>query len=173
MSALEAVSQMDMPQWCIGAGVIRTIVFDHLDGGTKTPIRDVDVAYFNPADISARTDRHYEGRLKARMPRVPWEVTNQAGVHLWYHRMYGYRVPPLNDIVEAVSTWPETCTAVAVTKRSQGAYKIIAPFGLRDLFAMVVRRNPTRVDVRTYNNRVAAKRYGECWRSVQIIEAQE
>jgi hypothetical protein len=50
MAALDAVSDLGLPQWCIGAGVIRNIVFDQIDGGSTTPIRDVDVAYFDPSD---------------------------------------------------------------------------------------------------------------------------
>ena len=169
MAALDPVSDLGLPQWCIGAGVIRNIVFDCLDGGTTTPIRDVDVAYYDVSDVEEQTDRRYEELLRQRMPDVPWEVTNQAAVHLWYHKKFGYRVPPVNGIVEAVATWPETCTAVAVTKTPGGNFRVYAPCGLEDLFDMVIRRNPVRVDVRTYNARVLAKRYDKCWKSVRII----
>ena len=169
MSALDAVSDLGLPQWCIGAGVIRNIVFGYLDGGSTTPIRDVDVAYFDISVLSEHKDREYEDILKARMPNVPWEVTNQAAVHLWFHSKFGYRVPPVNSIEEAVATWPETCTAVAVTKLQKNEYKIYAPCGLEDLFGMAIRRNPARVDVRTYNTRISNRQYDQCWKSVRII----
>jgi hypothetical protein len=169
MAAIDAVSELGLSHWCIGAGVIRNIVFDHLDGTTTTPIRDVDVAYFDASDLTELADRRYEAILKQRMPHIPWEVTNQAGVHLWFHKKFGYRVPPVSGISEAISTWPETCTSVAVTKVPSVGYRVYAPFGLEDLFGMVIRRNPSRVDVRTYNNRISAKRYDQCWKSVRII----
>ena len=169
MSALDAVSDLGLPQWCIGAGVIRNIVFDYLDGDSTTPIRDVDVAYFDISDLSEHKDREYEDILKVRMPNVPWEVTNQAAVHLWFHSKFGYRVPAVKSIEEAVATWPETCTAVAVTKLQKNEYKIYAPCGLEDLFGMAIRRNPARVDVRTYNTRLSNKQYDQCWKSVRII----
>lgn len=171
MAALDAVFDLGLPQWCIGAGVIRNIVFDHLDGATTTPIRDVDVAYFDMSDLTGHADRRYEDILKQRMPHVPWEVTNQAAVHLWFHKKFGYRVPPVDGIVEAVATWPETCTAVAVTKtKGLGEeFRVYAPCGLEDLFEMVIRRNPERIDVRTYNARILTKRYDRCWKSVKII----
>lgn len=169
MAALDAVSDLGISQWCIGAGVIRNIVFDHLDGATTTPIRDVDVAYFDVSDLTEHADRRYEGILKQCMPHVPWEVTNQAAVHLWFHTKFGYRVPPVDSIVEAVATWPETCTAVAVTKVLGEDYRVYAPCGLEDLFGMVIRRNPKRIDVRTYNARILTKRYDRYWKSVKII----
>lgn len=170
MAAIDAASDLGLSQWCIGAGVIRNIVFDYLDGGSTTPIRDVDVAYFDISDLSEHKDREYEGILKVRMPNVPWEVTNQAAVHLWFHKKFGYRVPPVNSIEEAVATWPETCTAVAVTKLHKDEYKIYTPCGLEDLFGMKIRRNPVRVDVRTYNARISSKQYDQCWKSVRIIK---
>lgn len=169
MAALDVASELGLSQWCIGAGVIRNIVFDCLDGKSNTPIRDVDVAYLDPSDLSSARDREYEAILKARMPDVPWEVTNQAGVHLWFHEKFGYRVPPVFSIEEAVATWPETATAIGVTKTSQNAYTVYAPCGLEDLFGMIIRRNPARVDIRTYNARISDKQYHRCWKSVRII----
>jgi hypothetical protein len=169
MAALDAVSDLGLSQWCIGAGVIRNIVFDYLADGSTTPIRDVDAAYFDLSDLSEHKDREYKESLIFRMPNVPWEVTNQAAVHLWFHKKFGYRVPPVNSIGEAVATWPETCTSVAVTKVHKDEYKIYAPCGLEDLFGMVIRRNPARVDVRTYNARISNKQYDQCWKSVRII----
>jgi hypothetical protein len=169
MSALDAVSDLEIPQWCIGAGVIRNIVFDHLDGVAKTTIRDVDIAYYDVSDITEQADRRYEDILKQRMPFVPWEVTNQASVHLWFHKKFGYRVPPVDGIAEAVATWPETCTSVGVTKIKGNGYKVYAPYGLKDLFGMVIRRNPTRIDINTYNKRISTKRYRQHWKSVRII----
>jgi hypothetical protein len=169
LAALDAVSDLGLSHWCIGAGVIRNIVFDYLDGASTTTIRDVDVAYFDLSNLSEHKDREYEDILKDRMHNVPWEVTNQAAVHQWFHRKFGYRVPPVHSIEEAVATWPETCTSVAVTKVHKGEYKVYAPCGLEDLFGMVIRRNPARVDVRTYNARISNKKYNQRWKSVTII----
>jgi uncharacterized protein len=169
MAALDAVSDLEIPQWCIGAGVIRNIVFDHLDGTTATPIRDVDAAYFDRSDLAGHADSRYEGILKQHMPHVPWEVTNQAAVHLWFHKKFGYRVSPVDGIAEAVATWPETCTAVTVTKGLGEDYSVYAPCGLEDLFGMVIRRNTKRIDVQTYNARILTKRYDQCWKSATII----
>ena len=99
----------------------------------------------------------------------PWEATNQAAIHLWYHKKIGYRVSSVNGIEQAVATWPETCTAVAVTKVHKDEYKVYAPCGLEDLFGMVIRRNPARIDVQTYTARISKKQCDQCWKSIKII----
>jgi uncharacterized protein len=48
---------------------------------------------------------------------------------------------------------------------------VIAPHGLADLFAMVVRRNPARVSVEAYRQRVASKRYVQRWPRVTVMAA--
>ena len=48
MKALEVVDRLELPQWCIGGGVIRNIVFDNLSDTIGTLPRDVDVAPSRP-----------------------------------------------------------------------------------------------------------------------------
>ena len=97
------------------------------------------------------------------------DVKNQAAVHLWFHEVFGHRVEPLTSIEHAVSTWPEPATCVAVRLRADERLDIVAPLGLADLFDMVVRRNPARVSVETYRQRVEQKRYTERWPKVRVI----
>ena len=102
-------------------------------------------------------------------PRFPWEVTNQAGVHQWFEEHFGHAVEPLRSHEEAVASWPEFATAVGISLGPDNARRVIAPHGLEDLFAMVVRRNPTRVSVETYRQRIAQKRYRERWPHVTVV----
>ena len=148
--------------------MIRIIVFDYLSGTKGTLPRDVDVAFFCKKDLNRQRDKEYELKLKEQMPTIPWEVTNQAGVHLWFHKKYGYAVPPLKNIDDAIATWPETCSAIGITKKLAG-YQVYAPFGLDDLFNMVVRRNPRRVDIKTYEKRIEDKQFSRKWGKVKII----
>jgi hypothetical protein len=96
-------------------------------------------------------------------------VTNQAGVHLWFESYFGHPVEPLTSIEEGVSTWPETATSVAVRLLPDNSIHVIAPLGLKDLFAMIIRRNPRRVSVETYRKRIAEKRYMQRWAQVRIV----
>lgn len=171
MAALRAARSLGLADWCIGAGAVRNLVWDALHGLARpTPPADVDLAFFDPADLSCERDHALQSRLAALCPQLPWEVTNQAGVHRWFEACFGHAVAPLGSLHEAVASWPETATAVGVWLDAADRLHLIAPHGLDDLFAMRVRRNPVRVSVETYRQRCASKRYQERWPRV-VVEA--
>jgi len=169
--ALDAVRDVDPPCWCIGAGAIRNAVWDNLHGVEPSLPADIDVAYFDGTDLSSERDAQYLWALQSREPELPWEVTNQAGVHLWFERTFGHAVEPLESLEDGVGSWPETSTSVGICLDLHDRLRIIAPLGLSDLFDMVVRRNPRRVSVDVYRERVKAKKYVERWPRVRIVSA--
>lgn len=172
MAALRAVRDLELQSWCIGAGAVRNLVWDALHGFAQpSALADVDVAYFDGNDLSGAQDQHLQNRLRAALPGLPWEVTNQAAVHCWFESFFGHPVPPLRSLEEAVASWPEYATAVGVTLHGDGSIGVVAPHGLDDLFGMVVRRNPVRVSVETYRERVLQKRYAERWPGVRVVVA--
>jgi hypothetical protein len=83
--------------------------------------------------------------------------------------MFGYAVEPLVSLYDAVASWPETATSVAVTLGADGSLDVIAPLGLEDLFGMVIRRNPRRVSIDVYRERIAEKHYAERWPKVRVV----
>jgi uncharacterized protein len=170
MAALVAVRQLALPEWCIGAGAIRNLVWDSLHGkSSPSQLSDADVAYFDATDTSPQRDKELQGKLQALDPSVPWEVTNQAGVHQWFEEHFGHAVEPLCSLEEAVASWPEFATAVGISLGQDNSLQVIAPHGLEDLFAIIVRRNPARVSIETYRQRVAQKRYPERWPRVRVV----
>jgi hypothetical protein len=171
MSALCATRELGLSSWCIGAGAVRNLVWDKLHGFHKpTPLSDIDVAYFDASVISAERDAELQDKLTAILPGFPWEVTNQAAVHLWFKNHFGYEVLPLQSLEEAIASWPEFATTVGVTLLADNSIQIISPHGLDDLFSLTVRRNPIRVSVNSYRQRVLQKRYTERWPKVKVID---
>ena len=168
MRALTVAREVDAPDWLIGAGAVRNAVWDHLHGFTEpTPPGDVDLASFDPLDLSRERGQAVESALRRRARDLPWEATNQAAVHLWY----GEDVEPLRSSAEAVATWPETATCVAVRLEADGRLTVVAPFGLEDLFAMIWRCNPARVTAADSERRLASKRITERWPRVTVAAA--
>ena len=70
---------------------------------------------------------------------------------------------------DAVATWPETATAVALRLTHDDRLVVEAPCGLGDLLGMVHRRNPRRVSVEEYRRRLATKRIAERWPRATIV----
>ena len=171
MQALREVRALGLADWCIGAGALRNLVWDDAHGYPRLPLAssDVDVAWFDADPTSFGRDAELQASLSASLPMLDWEVTNQAAVHTWFASVFGHEVPPLPDLHAAIASWPETATAVAVWLDEQDALHLITPFGLADLFNLVVRRNPARVSIATYQQRIASKRYTERWPSVRVL----
>lgn len=170
MSSLRAARQLQLSSWCIGAGAVRNLVWDALhEFPTPTKLPDIDVAYFDESCFTPERDSQLQQRLTEILPGTPWEVTNQAGVHHWFEDYFGHPVPALHSLEEALASWPEYATSVGLRLEPDDSISVIAPHGLDDLFAMVIRHNPTRVSINTYSQRVAQKRYTERWPKVVVV----
>lgn len=170
MAALEAVQSLGLASWCIGAGAVRNLVWDKLHGFNEpSSLPDIDVAYFDPSNLTAERDKELQRKLTVVFPGTPWEVTNQAAVHRWFEEYFGQAVAPLTSLQEAIATWPEYATAVGVTLLEDKTIGVIAPYGLEDLFALLVRHNPARASVGMYRERLVQKRYSERWPKVRVV----
>ena len=170
MTVLETARACNPPDWLVGAGVIRNLVWDHLHQyQTPTPLADVDVIFFDPHDVRPERDQIVQQQLARRLQHVNWEATNQAAVHLWYEDVFGFAAPALHSSEEAVGTWPETATCVAVRLLATDQIHIVAPYGLSDLFNMVLRRNPCRVTREQFAQRLHSKQILRKWPRVQVI----
>jgi len=171
LDALDAVAGLGLPEWCIGAGAVRAMVWDSIDA-SSTQVRapgDVDVAYFDARDTGRRRDSELQARLESMRPGLTWDVTNQAGVHEWYPGYFGSPFAPLASLEEAVGSWPEYATCVGLRLRDDGSIEVIAPYGLQDLYGMVIRHNPARASVESYRARLVHKRYAARWPGVTVV----
>jgi uncharacterized protein len=171
MGALRAARVVDPPDWLIGGGVIRDLVWDHLHDPLQPLIpKDVDLAFFDPAMLGREHEQSILNALRAQAPDVPWDVKNQAAVHLWYPRVFGVEVDPLTSSADGVGTWPETATAVAVKLRADDSVDVVCPCGLEDLLGLICRRNPRRVTVEEYHRRLRSKRIATRWPRLRVVQ---
>jgi hypothetical protein len=173
MALLAAVRSLHLESWCIGAGAVRGLVWDHLHGFSQ-PSRydDVDVTYYdNTADENQ--DEELTRRLLAISPSVRWEVTNQALIHKWFLKAHGQMVPALRSLEDGIATWPEYATCVGVKLNPDDTIKVIAPHGLQDLFDLKVRHNDARASADVFMQRVTSKRLIERWPMLSIVSAPQ
>jgi uncharacterized protein len=169
LAVLRAARACAAPDWWVGGGVLRDLVWDGLHGGfDPARVKDVDLAFYDPSDLRRAREAELEAALAAHLPGVTWDAKNQAAVHLWYRRKFGVSVPRLASAADGVATWPETATAVAVRLHPDDALEVLAPYGLADLLGGICRRNPRRVTVEQYRDRLRRKRVAQRWPKVVI-----
>lgn len=52
MEILKTVSQLDLPDWWVCAGFVRSKIWDTVHGfNTRTPLSEVDVIYYDDTNI--------------------------------------------------------------------------------------------------------------------------
>jgi uncharacterized protein len=167
VTALETVRDVGPAGAYVAAGSVRDTVWNWLTHrSTSKPAGDVDVVYYDPSEVSD-CSRQYTVDLSRHDDTLQWEVTNQAWVHRWANHVEG-RHEPHQSVEEGISTWPETATAVAI-RLGCGDIDVVAPFGLDDLFALIVRHNSVRATAAEYANRIAAKHWAHRWPELRIL----
>jgi len=163
MDLLDAARRLELTSWCIGAGAVRSLVWDRLHGFTApSQYDDVDVVYYDAQSGPAQEVELQRMLLELR-PGIRWEVTNQALIHHWFLTRHSQIVPQLRSLAEGVATWPEYATCVGVRLNLDNSIDVIAPHGLEDLFQLRLRHNPARASSVVFNQRVASKRFIERW----------
>lgn len=168
MEILRSVKSLNLNNWCVGAGIVRDLVWSRLHNLTDYSFKDIDVAYHNfDEDISLQYI--HENHLARLKPEFEWDVKNQANVHMWYSKKFGLEIEPLLSINESISIWPETATCVGVYLDCQDNVQLIAPYGLNDLFDIVLRRNPKIVTIKEFERRIESKDIINKWSKITII----
>jgi hypothetical protein len=164
MDILWLVRALRLPDWAIGAGFVRGLVWDRLCGfAQRTPLNDIDVVYFDPSDTSRAGERAAESELAAARILEAWSVRNMARMHLKNGD------EPYRDTTDAIGHWLETPTAVAVTMADDGTLRLLAPHGVADLLAGRVRPTPSgRRKPAEYHARVTAKAWPSRWPKVVV-----
>ena len=166
MEQLRAARTLALPDWCIAAGFVRNRVWDYLHGIVPPrPPADIDVLYYDAADLSKEREAVYEQRLQALLPGLPWQVRNQARMH------EPKDLPPHRDTADAMTYWLETVTAVGVRLEADDRLTVVAPLGTDDLLGLCCR--PTAFGRRRrheYEARITTKRWRELWPKVRFLE---
>lgn len=171
-SILDRAEGLNLPGWYVGSGGITQTVWNIKHNfDPEKGIVDYDLVYCDTEDTSLETQDLIEKKgeeLFEGVP-VPVEIVNEARVYLWYKKELGYDrdQDPYNSTEEAIQVWPTTATAIGVRKEKNGKYKIFAPFGLDDLFNLVVRPNKGKVSEMVYNKKV--DRWSNIWPNLKVI----
>jgi hypothetical protein len=137
MRILRHVRALNASDCWVAAGFVRSLVWDRLHQRAYSPLPDdIDVIWYDAEQADELSDRCLEASLAAIDAEVKWSVKNQCRMHT-RNGDAAYE-----SATQAMTFWPETATAVAVRLNSCDEIEIAAPFGLDDLFALVLKATP-------------------------------
>lgn len=170
---IERAHMLGTPNWYLGAGCIAQTVWNYYHGFASTDyIKDCDLVYFDE-NLSEDREKFFikRGRELFGDLSVPMDIVNQARVHIWYTKYFGYPIEPYISIDHAISTWPTTATCVALTRNESKEITIHAPYGLNDLLAMTVRANKKQITQEIYESKL--ERWTKTWPRLHIVPWDE
>jgi hypothetical protein len=170
MHLLCRLRSLRLPQWRLVAGCLYQTVWNVLAGHTRgTGIKDYDLIYFDQDDLSWEAEDAVIQRVAAATRDCvgPVEVRNQARVHLWFESRFGCAYPQLACADEALRYYASIVHAVGVRLEDYDRIDVAAPFGLDDLFAMVIRPNRALDNAASHASK--ALRAKALWSNVVVL----
>jgi hypothetical protein len=167
---LQEAPSLAMANWYFGTGCIAQTVWNFLHGFEPTfGIKDYDLVYHYASDLSFEAQTRYQERANEFFAHLhaTVEIQNEARVHLWYAEHFGYEIAPYESVEAAINTWPTTATCVGVRTTSAGCLHVCAPFGLTDLFNVIVRPNKMQITKELYEAKT--ERWTRLWPKLQRL----
>ncbi|NQX46762.1 nucleotidyltransferase family protein [Paenibacillus tritici] len=171
MDILNAASTLQLPDWWVCAGFVRSKIWDVQHGLTaRTPLADIDVIYYDPGDLRKEAEKSWEAQLKSRYPGIPWSVKNQARMHIVNN------LPPYSSSTDGMSKFPETATALGLSLTEDGQLILAAPHGVQDAVQLVLRPSPYFAAhphlLPVFERRIAGKNWQSLWSGLRILPAE-
>ncbi|MGP4106487.1 nucleotidyltransferase family protein [Virgibacillus sp. L01] len=167
MDIVKATQELQLPDWWICAGFVRSKIWDALHGfDERTVVPDIDVVYFDEGTIDETEEKRLEEVLHELLPDVPWSVKNEARMHVRNN------MDPYSSTEDAIAKFPETATALGVKLNQDGDLILTAPHGVDDVLNMVVRPTPYFAEsaelLKIYKHRVMKKNWSMRWDMVKV-----
>ena len=143
MKMLDFIDSLKLPNYYIAAGAIFQTVWNYYDGKPlNTGIKDIDIIYFQPDDLSVEIDLKYYKIIDEFSKSLGYnfeiDVSNEARMHIWKKKNYNIEIIPYKNAEEAISRWIATVHAIGLTKEN-GILKLYSPYGLSDIFGRTIR----------------------------------
>jgi hypothetical protein len=169
-AALEHARSLALPDWRLVSGALYNSVWNALTGRPSAyGIKDIDLFYFNPADLSYEAEDAVirEGAtLFAGLP-VPVEIRNQARVHLWYPQKFGRPCPQYRSADHAIEYFASRTHCVGLRLEEDGGLDLCAPYGLDDIFSF--RLVPSRLLDNAGTYEAKAARAKALWPELTVV----
>lgn len=171
MDLLKCAKSLDLPDWWICAGFVRSKIWDVLHGfGERTTMPDIDVIYYDAENIEEIVEKQYEETLGKLLSTVPWSVKNQARMHI------ANNISPYSSSVDAIGKFPETATSFGVKLDERNNVILAAPHGIQDAVNLIVKPTPYFLESRDrmliYKKRVREKNWQATWGNIEMMNLE-
>lgn len=165
---LERLENYGLSNYYVAAGAINQTVFNYYHGyPSNYLIDDYDIVYYDEDLSYEKEDKIIKEITKlCKGLNVKIDVKNQARVHLWYEKKFGHPIEPNKSVEEAISKWGTTATCIGVRLEKKNLV-VFAPYGLNDLFNLIIRPNKKDFIKRDYD--LKTKRWKKKWPKLTVI----
>ena len=134
---LEMIRSLELKDSWLAAGSIRNFIWNILSGKSGFDAEtDVDVIFFDQT-VSYEKTLQLEMELRKAFPAYSWELKNQVYMHI-----HSPNTQPYTSSKDAMSKYPECCTAIGLRLLENDKLELFAPYGLADIRAFQVRPTP-------------------------------
>ncbi|GGE23664.1 nucleotidyltransferase family protein [Streptococcus himalayensis] len=166
MEILSIIRDLGLRDAWLCAGSVRNFIWNSLSGHSAFDrTTDVDVIFFDP-DISYEETCVIEASLKENYPEFLWEVKNQVYMHV-----HSPHTKPYKSSQDAMSRYPERCTAVGLRLLNNDELDLFAPYGLEDIVNFRLHPTPHFLEndarLALYHERISQKNWVQKWPSLQ------
>ena len=134
---LEMIRSLELKDSWLAAGSVRNFIWNILAGKPGFDAEtDVDVIFFDQT-VSYEETLQMEMELRKAFPAYSWELKNQVYMHI-----HSPNTQPYTSSKDAMSKYPECCTAIGLRLLEDDQLELFAPYGLADIRAFQVRPTP-------------------------------
>ena len=178
MDILTIIRDLELKDSWLAAGSVRNFIWNLLsDKPAFDRETDVDVIFFDP-DVSYEETLAIENKLREDFPQYQWELKNQVYMHQhqWelknqvYMHQHSPHTAPYRNSCDAMSKYPERCTAVGLRLHADTTLELFAPYGLEDILNFQVRPTPHFLEnedrMKLYQKRLSKKNWREKWKNL-------
>ena len=165
ISILTIIRNLGLKDSWLAAGSVRNFIWNLLsDRPAFDRETDVDVIFFD-LDVSYEETLVLERRLREDFPQYQWELKNQVYMH-----QHSPHTVPYTSSCDAMSKYPERCTAVGLRLHEESTLEFFTPYGVEDILNFQVRPTPHFLEnedrMELYQTRLSKKNWQEKWKKL-------
>lgn len=163
---LDRWEALRLPDGWLVAGCLFQTVWNRVSGRPPDAgIKDYDIFYYDPTDLSAEAERSVQERADQvfRDLGIQLELCNQARVHQWYEAHFGQPYAPLRSAKEGIDRFliPATCVGIH-------PHAVYAPNGFDSLYQGMLSMNPLTPHRELYERKASS--YQQRWPWLRRID---